>query len=236
MKIEVWSDYLCPFCYIGKRRLEQALEQFPHRDKVQLIFRSFELNPDAPVETNQNMEQLLAQKYGITLEQAKANNDQLALQAKTVGLDFRFETYIPTNSFDAHRLTHFAAVHGKEQAMSERLFQSVFTDSGNIGDRGYLADLAKEIGLNGEEAAAALAEGRYGDNVRAEEKEGETLGIRGVPFYVFNRKYAVSGAQSSEVFLNALNKAWEDENPLVLVHEETSGGICTDEACKLPEE
>ena len=236
MIIEIWSDYQCPFCYIGKRKLDQALAQFPHRDQVQKHYRSFELNPAASINTDLSMAQLLSAKYGMTEEQAKANNAQLAEQAKTVGLIFRFDTMVPANSYDAHRLTHFAAGKGKGEEMSERLFQAVFTESEHIGDRLTLVRLAEEVGLNGEEARAALNDGLFCDDVRAEEEEGANLGIRGVPFYVFNRKFAVSGAQSLEVFLNALNKAWEEEQPLVLVQDEAegTGSLCTDEACKPP--
>ncbi|MCQ6561041.1 DsbA family oxidoreductase [Paenibacillus mendelii] len=212
MKIEIWSDYLCPFCYIGKRKFENALVQFPHKDNVEVVFRSFELGPDAPKDPGLSMDQILASKYGMSLEQAKAANDNVASQAQTVGLTYHFDTMIPTNSFDAHRLTHYAAAQGKGAEMQERLFQAYFTDSSHIGDRETLAQLAAEIGLDRNEASAVLASDQYAQDVRADEQEGSQLGIKGVPFFVINRKYAVSGAQPSEVFLEALQKAWGEEH------------------------
>ncbi|UVI29632.1 DsbA family oxidoreductase [Paenibacillus spongiae] len=212
MKIEVWSDYLCPFCYIGKRKFENALAQFPHKDKVEVIYRSFELGPDSPKDPGVSMDQILASKYGMSLEQAKAANDNVASQAQTAGLTYHFDTMIPTNSFDAHRLTHYAAQQGKAPEMLERLFRAYFTDSLHIGDRETLARLAGEIGLDRNEAAAMLESGQYAQEVRADEQEGSRLGIKGVPFFVIDRKYGVSGAQPSEVFLEALQKAWNEDH------------------------
>jgi len=212
MKIEVWSDYLCPFCYIGKRKFENALVQFPHRDSVEVVFRSFELGPDAPRDPGISMDQILTSKYGMSLEQAKAANDNVASQAQTVGLTYHFDTMIPTNSFDAHRLTHYAAAQGKANEMQERLFQAYFTDSLHIGDRETLAQLGAETGLDRNEVSAMLASDQYAQDVRADEQEGSQLGIKGVPFFVINRKYAVSGAQPSEVFLEALQKAWSEDH------------------------
>lgn len=212
MKVEIWSDFVCPFCYIGKRRFEQAMQQLPNREDIEVIFRSFELDPQAEREMKIDVHDLLAAKYGMTREQAKAANENVVNQAKAVGLTYHFDTVIPTNSFDAHRLTHFAAKYGKMNEMAERLFKAYFTDSKHIGNRETLSELAAEVGLDKEEAAAVLAGNEYSDEVRADEDEGHRLGIRGVPFFVINRRYAVSGAQPSEVFLEALQKAWKEDH------------------------
>lgn len=212
MKVEIWSDFVCPFCYIGKRRFEQAMQQLPNREDIEVIFRSFELDPQAEREMKIDVHDLLAAKYGMTREQAKAANENVANQAKAVGLTYHFDTVIPTNSFDAHRLTHFAAKYGKMNEMAERLFKAYFTDSKHIGNRETLSELAAEVGLDKEEAAAVLVGNEYSDAVRADEDEGHRLGIRGVPFFVINRKYAVSGAQPSEVFLEVLQKAWKEDH------------------------
>jgi len=211
MQIEIWSDYACPFCYIGKRRFEAALEQFAHKSEVETIFKSFELDPGAERDMGIDVHDMLAKKYGMTREQAKANGQQVAAQAASIGLTYHFDTMIMTNTFDAHRLTHFAAAHGKADAMSERLFKAYFTDSKHLGDPETLASLAAEVGLDREEAAKMLAGDTFKQEVRADEQEGAGLGVRGVPFFVIDRKYAVSGAQPTEVFLQAMEKAWGEK-------------------------
>lgn len=210
MKIEVWSDFGCPFCYIGKRRLERALESFSHRDEIELVYRSFELDPGAPKDTESSIHELLAVKYGLSLEQAKESNRNVAQQAQTEGLTYNFDTIIPTNTFDAHRLAHYAGEQGKAKEMTERLFQAYFTDSLHIGDRDTLVRLAEEVGLDGAAVREVLEQNTYADAVREDENEARRLGIRGVPFFVLHGKYAVSGAQPLEIFQGALLRAWED--------------------------
>ncbi|MEC2344795.1 DsbA family oxidoreductase [Paenibacillus barengoltzii] len=210
MKIEVWSDFGCPFCYIGKRRLERALESFSHRDEIELVYRSFELDPGAPKDTESSIHELLAVKYGLSLEQAKESNRNVAQQAQTEGLTYNFDTTIPTNTFDAHRLAHYAGEQGKAKEMTERLFRAYFTDSLHIGDRDTLVRLAEEVGLDGAAVREVLEQNTYADAVREDENEARRLGIRGVPFFVLRGKYAVSGAQPLEIFQGALLRAWED--------------------------
>lgn len=238
MKVEIWSDYVCPFCYIGKRKFEIGLEQFAHKDKVETVFRSFELDPSADPHANESTHSMLASKYGMSLEQAKATSIDVAKQAAAVGLTFNFESMVNTNTFDAHRLVHFAAEQGKEKEMSERLFKAYFTDNDNVGNREKLAELAADVGLNPTAVADMLATSQFADAVRGQEEEGSRLGIRGVPFYVIDRKYAVSGAQPPEVFLETLNKAWEEKYPtLVQVNQADQDALCTDGVCvpKAPE-
>lgn len=229
MKIEIWSDFMCPFCYIGKRRFETALERFGNKDKVEIVYRSFELDPNARRDVDYDVYDMLASKYGMSRDEAKAMNDNVSKQAQDLGLTYRMDTMVLTNTFDSHRLTHLAARYGKMQEMAERLFHAYFTESRHIGDHQTLASLAAEIGLDPNEAAGMLASEEFTHEVRAEEQEAAKLGIRGVPFFVINRKYAVSGAQPSEVFLNALQQAWEEERPITDLQQ--SGNGSADEAC-----
>ncbi|MCI1776144.1 MAG: DsbA family oxidoreductase [Paenibacillus lautus] len=235
MKVEIWSDFMCPFCYIGKRRFESALEQFPHKDQVEVVYRSFELDPNASYKPGVSMDELLAAKYGMSVEQAKAANANVTQQAAGVGLTYHMDRVIPANSFDAHRLVHFAAQHGKMKDMTERLFRAYFTDAENLEDKNLLADLAAEVGLEQEQAMAVLESDAFQSEVRADEAAATNLGIRGVPFFVLGGKYAVSGAQPLEVFTDALDNAYREANPLIMVNESDSNdGMCADGSCDLP--
>jgi len=237
MKVEIWSDFMCPFCYIGKRRFESALEQFPNKDQVEVVYRSFELDPNASYKPGVSMDELLASKYGMSLEQAKAANANVTQQAAGVGLTYHMDRIIPANSFDAHRLVHFAAQHGKMKEMTERLFYAYFTEGGNLEDKNLLSDLAAEVGLDREQAAATLDSDAFQTEVRADEAAASQLGIRGVPFFVLGGKYAVSGAQPLEVFTDALDKAYREANPLVMMNDSgDNGGMCTDGSCDLPDQ
>lgn len=210
MKVEVWSDFVCPFCYIGKRRFEMGLSQFEHQDKVEVVYRSFELDPNIAVDDNPPVHRMLASKYGMSEEQALDNLQQVTDQAATVGLQYHLDRAINTNTFAAHRLTHFAREHGKQEALTERLLKAYFTDGLHIGQYETLTNLAVEVGLPGEDAARVLEDGAFADNVRADEQDAARLGIQGVPFFVFNGKYGVSGAQPSETFLSALQTVWRE--------------------------
>ncbi|GMA49686.1 DSBA oxidoreductase [Alicyclobacillus contaminans] len=207
MKVEIWSDFVCPFCYMGKRHFEQALEQWPDKDKVEIIYRSFELDPSAPRNTGKSLHSVLAEKFGITVERARAMNADVARRAKAVGLDYHMDTIIPTNTFDAHRLMHFAAGKHRSVEMVERLFRAYFTDCKDIGDRDTLAELAGEVGLPQADVRDMLERGDYTREVRQDEREGQALGIHGVPCFVVDRVVAVSGAQPVEVFLDAFRRA-----------------------------
>jgi len=234
MNIEIWSDFVCPFCYIGKRRLEQALEQFPHRKDVTVVFRSFELDPNAPKETPLTIHEIIAQKYGITVEEAKRANADIGRQAEAVGLTFRFETMKPTNTFDAHRLAQYAKEKGKLQDVVEQLFFAYFTESKHISDRDVLLDIAEAAGLDRSETEAVLDGDRYTEQVREDEAEAAQLGVRGVPFFVLNRKYAISGTQPIEVFRQALEKVWEEEQQASSLQPlADEGGACTDGNCSI---
>jgi len=233
MRIDIWSDYACPFCYIGKRRLENALSQFPNRDQVEVVFRSFQLDPHAKLNETQSIHEMLASKYGMTIEKAKAMNAQLAEQAQDVGLDFQFDTMKHTNTFDSHRLSHFASSKGKGAEMSERLLRAYFTDSLNLGDRSVLATLAAEIGLDQAEVAAMLETDAYTADVNGDIEEGSRLNITGVPFFVFNNKYALSGAQPGPVFTEVLDTVWAEEQagPTLQVVGKGKSDVSTDDGC-----
>ncbi|MFE7062620.1 DsbA family oxidoreductase [Sutcliffiella sp. NPDC057660] len=235
MKIEVWSDFVCPFCYIGKRRLEEALEKFPQRDQVEVQYKSFELDPNAKRDTNLTIHEILAKKYGMPVSEAKKMSEGVAAQAATVGLQFNFDTNIPTNTFDAHRLAKLAEKKGKDHELTESLLKAHFTDSKHIGSLDFLKDLSAEIGLDVAEVEEVLSGNQYEQDVRADEAEAREIGVQGVPFFVINRKYAISGAQSVETFIQALEKVWEEENekPILKTFEsKDKTSYCSDEGCE----
>jgi len=234
MKVEIWSDFVCPWCYIGKRRFESALERFAGRDGVEVVYRSFELNPEAERDGNPGVIDMLAEKYGMSREQAAERVRMVTELAGNEGLVYHMDRAIQTNTFDAHRLAHFAAARGKLKEMTERLLKAHFTDSLHLGDSKVLADLAGEVGLDRAEALEALEGGAYAEQVRQDEREAAMLGVRGVPFFVFNRKYAVSGAQPAEVFARVLEQTWSEERPLVVAGEENEAAACGADGCELP--
>lgn len=211
MKIEIWSDVVCPFCYMGKRRLEIALEQFKGKDDVELVWHSFQLDPVAERDPGKDIYEHLAEKYGQTREWAKERNDELAAQAREIGLEYNFDRVIPANTFDAHRLIHLAAKHDLQAKAEQRLFAAYFTEGKDISDHDTLGRLGVEIGLDGKEVRDALGSSAYANEVKEDIEEAEALGIHGVPFFVFNRKYAISGAQPSHLFLETLEKVSEEE-------------------------
>jgi len=217
MQIEIWSDVMCPFCYIGKRKFEAALNQFPDKQNVELIWKSFQLAPDMKTDTSKNINQYLALHKGITLQEAKAMNDRVTQMAAKVGLVYNFDKAIVANSFNAHRFSHFAKQNGKQNEAEEQLFKAYFTDGKNTDDFLTLIQLGEEIGLDTVALKKALESNMYADEVKADIHEARKVGVRGVPFFVFDRKYAVSGAQETQVFLQTLEKSyneWLKEHPL----------------------
>jgi predicted DsbA family dithiol-disulfide isomerase len=233
MKIEVWSDFVCPFCYIGKRRLENALAQFPHREQVQVEFKSFELDPNSPKYSGKSIHEALAAKYGMTVEQAKKTNEGVGQHAASVGLTFNFDEMKPTNTFDAHRLAKFAKEKGKEAEMTEKLLYAYFTESKEISDHETLADIAEATGLDREEALHILQDkNAFANDVRIDEGIAQQYGISGVPYFIINQKYAISGAQPPETFANALQKVWEEENASTPKFQDLSGESAEDASCE----
>ncbi len=208
LTVEVWSDVVCPFCYIGKRELEAALSRFAHKDSVVVVWRSFELDPNAPANSGESTYSMLSRKYGMTLEQARVRSAGVKERAETLGLHYDFDKTVVGNSFDAHRLLQFAKTKGKGDAMKERLLKAYFTEGRHISDHATLRDLATEVGLQEAEVSAVLASTAYANEVRSDEQEARQLRITGVPFFVLDRRLGVSGAQSSDHFLQALEQAW----------------------------
>jgi len=206
LAVEIWSDVVCPWCYVGKRRFEKALEGFAHRDDVEVTWRSFELDPQAPPQREHTSAEHLASKYGLSLEQAEGTNAQMTELAADEGLEYHLDRTKGGNSFAAHRLIQRAVEDGRQDAMKERLMRAYFTDGEAIGDHDTLVRLAGEVGVDGQ---AALTDERYADGVRADEELAARIGIRGVPYFVLDRRYGVSGAQPPELLLQALEKAVE---------------------------
>lgn len=210
---------MCPFCYIGKRRFEQALEQFDHKDEVEIEWKSFQLNPNMVTDVTLNINQYLADIKGITLDHAKQMNNQVTQMAAEVGLTYDFDKAIVANSFDAHRFAHLAKVNGLGDEAEEALFNAYFTKGKNIADHDTLAELGESIGLDKAEVHHTLAGNKFGINVQQDIAQAQQLGIRGVPFFVMDNKYGVSGAQAVPTFLETLEKAyneWAESKPATL--------------------
>jgi predicted DsbA family dithiol-disulfide isomerase len=210
LTVDIWSDVVCPWCYIGKRRFEAALEGFEHRDDVTVLWHSFELDPDAPPVAAGRSAERLAEKYGMSVEEAAGRQAEITTLAAQDGLTYDLAESRGGNTFDAHRLIHLAAEHGLGDATMERLMSAYFSEREPIGDRDTLQRLAAEVGLPAEEVREVLDGERYADAVRADERAATQVGIRGVPFFVLGRKYGVSGAQPAEVLRQALQQAWDE--------------------------
>lgn len=216
MKIEIWSDVVCPFCYIGKRELEKALAQFPDREKIEIEWKSFELAPDVEYDPKKSVYQYLAEKYGYSLEQSKASHDQLAARAKGLGLEYNFDKAVMANTMLAHQLLHFAKEQGKQNEAEELLFRAYFTEGKNLEDIPTLVKIGVTLGFDAAALKSALENGDYVNQVNLDIAESRQIGVRGVPFFLFDGKYVVSGAQEHDTFLGALEQSfgeWQAENP-----------------------
>ena len=207
MKIEIWSDFACPYCYIGKRKLEEALKDFPELQDVNIVFKSFELDATAVSETIMNTKNRLMKKYGKSELQANQMIDSIIQEAAHVGLDLHYDTAQYTNTFDAHRVTKYAQSKGKEKELLEKLFYAYFNDNKQLSSFEVLTDISTEIGLNREEVEKVLKNNDFATNVRMDESEAQMKGIRSVPFFVIDEKYPISGAQPVEVFKKIIKKA-----------------------------
>jgi predicted DsbA family dithiol-disulfide isomerase len=211
LTVEIWSDVVCPWCYIGKRRFESALARFPHADEVEVTFRSFELDPSAPVQSEGSGPERLPAKYGVTVDEARAMNARVTEVAAGEGLEYDLDSTRSGNTFDAHRLLHLAAAHGVQPEAKERLMEAYFSEGEPISDPDALVRLVASVGVPEDEARAVLEGDRFAAEVRDDEQLGAQLGIRGVPFFVLGRRYGVSGAQPADALLGALGQAWEDD-------------------------
>jgi predicted DsbA family dithiol-disulfide isomerase len=210
MKIEIWSDVMCPFCYIGKRKFERALSQFPQRENVDIVWKSFQLNPYLVTDPSKNTTAHLAESKGWTLDYAKGMTNHVTQVAEQVGLHFDFDKAVVANSFDAHRFSAFAKTKGLQDAAEEALFKAYFTEGKNTADHATLMQLGENIGLNAVEIKEMLDSDAFSDEVKRDIHEAQQLGIRGVPFFLLEEKYAVSGAQDSAVFLQALTQTYKE--------------------------
>ncbi|HEX7004228.1 MAG TPA: DsbA family oxidoreductase [Trueperaceae bacterium] len=208
MRVEIWTDIICPWCYLGKRRMETALSRFPHAEQVELMGRSFELDPGAPRRYEVSLDEMLAGKYGVGLERARAMNEQVTELAKGEGLEYRLDVARPGNTFDAHRLLHLAEGLGRRSELEERFMRGYFSEGKAIGDHEVLAGMAKEVGLDESAVREVLAGEAFANAVRADESRARRLGANGVPFFVVDGRYGVSGAQPSDLLLELLQKAW----------------------------
>lgn len=234
MKIEVWSDVACPFCYIGERHLELALESFAHRDQVQVVPRSFELDPAAEPGVHKRMDEALAAKFGTSTAQVAAMQRGIADKSHAVGLDFDTTNASTANTFDAHRLVHLAEQQGKGKQLLFALMRGYFANGLKAGDYEALAAVAVDVGLDEARVKQVLAGDEFAADVRADEQTAGTLGITGVPFFLIDGKYAVSGAQPVAAFESALDQVWAAEHPIQMVGDADAGAVCTDDSCAVP--
>lgn len=212
LKIEIWSDIMCPFCYIGKRNLEQALERFEDRNLIEIEWKSFQLDPTIPedVDPKTDVYTFLADRKGISMEQSKQMHEHVVQLAKNAGLDYRFDKAVVANSLKAHRMIQLAKTKGLGDAAEERLFSAYFTEGMNFGDVETLKQIGSEIGLSEADVSESLSNETYLRKVEQDIVEAQQIGVRGVPFFVFNRKFAVSGAQPVDAFVGALEQSVAD--------------------------
>ncbi len=219
MKVEIWSDVMCPFCYIGKKKFEQGLAQFSNPQSIEIEWKSFQLMPELEAGTSTKIEELLVEKRGYSPSQIQQMNARVQEMGMEVGIDFQFDKILGVNTLDAHRFLHFAQAQGKSNEAEEALFYAYFTEGKNVGDLQVLHSIGEYIGLDAESLQQTLENNQYLDAVENDIYEAQQVGVRGVPFFVFDRKYAVSGAQDPSVFLNTMTQSyaeWQKENSSTL--------------------
>lgn len=230
MKIEIWSDVMCPFCYIGKRHFEKALEAFPGKEDIEVEWKSFQLNPDMETEPGKHINEYLAEKKGWTIEQARQANEYVTGMAAAAGLQYDMDRAVVANSFDAHRMIQLAKQAGVGDAMEENLFRAYFTEGRNIADHATLVELAGRAGVDQTKAAEVLSGKELADAVEQDIYEAQQISVRGVPFFVLNDRYAVSGAQPVEAFAGALETAWKEwkqDRPALQNLQGNDGDTCS---------
>ncbi|MFD7698451.1 DsbA family oxidoreductase [Streptomyces caelestis] len=235
MRVEIWSDIACPWCYVGKARFEKALAAFPHREQVEVVHRSFELDPGRARDDVQPVISMLTRKYGMSEAQAEAGEDNLGTQAAAEGLPYHTRGRDHGSTFDMHRLLHFARERGRQVELLDLLYRANFAEERSVfNDDERLVELAGAAGLDTDAVRGVLADPRaYADEVRADEREAAQLGASGVPFFVLDRKYGVSGAQPAEVFTQALTRAWGERPPLTMVDGDAQA--CGPDGCAVPQ-
>lgn len=229
MKIEIWSDIMCPFCYIGKRRLESALRDFEFSDKIEIEWKSFLLNPDMVTDPEKSTLEYLSETKGWSLDQTQQITQQVVDMAKEEGLTYHMDKTVVANAKNAHRLLQLTKTIGKGDVMKERLLKAYFTEGKNIDDRATLLQLALEVDLVKESVEACLDSEEFLDKVEQDIYESKLIGVRGVPFFVLDRKFGISGAQPKEAFAETIEKAWKEylkTNPVLEVIENQDGSSC----------
>ncbi len=233
MRVEIWSDVVCPWCYVGKRRFEAALARFEHRDRVEVVWRAFELDPSAPPERQGAYAERLATKYRVDATEARAMIDRMVSAGAADGLELRFDRARPGNTFDAHRLLHLAAERGVQDDLKERFLLATFTEGEPISDHGTLARLAAQVGLDADEVVAVLAGDAYVAEVRADERLAAQLDVTGVPFFVVDGRYALPGAQPPDLLLRVLERARDEAHRQAMVVGGEIAAGCDGDACEV---
>lgn len=235
MKIEIWSDIVCPFCYIGKRRIENALKDHPHADKIEVEWKTFLLNPDMVSDPTKKNVEYLAEIKGWSLEQAKQITQQVVDMAAQEGLEYNMDQAVVANPKDAHRVIQYAKTQGLGDAMKERFLKAYFTEGKNIADFETIKTLAVETGLDADKVKEVLDSGEYAEKIQYDIYESQQLGVRGVPFFVLDGKYGISGAQHPDVFKETLDKAWsnyaQENSPLEMVNSDSKDACDIDGEC-----
>lgn len=238
MKVEIWSDVMCPFCYIGKRHFEKAIENLPFKNEVEIEWKSFQLNPEYQNTNNEDLYTYLARSKGMSVAQAKQMTTQVVAMAENVGLNIDFDTNVPANSFDAHRLIHYAASKGLQDQAEEALFHAHFMEGKNIAKADVLMEIAKSLGLDAAETLSILKSDDFAEGVRYDIYESQQLGVRGVPYFVFDRKYALSGAQPIDAFEGALTQSfteWKATQPQTQLTSlnKNDDAVCDENGCEV---
>lgn len=234
MRIEIWSDVVCPWCYIGKRRLEKALATFEHADEVVITWRSYQLDPSAPTEPTHTVAEWLGAKYGGGADGGRQMIDRVEAVAAEEGLLFRHHSSLRVNTLDAHRLIHLALADGGPELqgrLKEALLSAYFVETVNVADHHELTRIAIEVGLEPARIAEVLAGTAYADAVEQDIREAASLGANGVPFYVIDRKFGVSGAQAAEAFTGVLERAWAESHPTLVGLVEAPANVCGPDGC-----
>lgn len=238
MKVEIWSDVMCPFCYIGKRHFEKAIENLPFKNEVEIEWKSFQLNPEYQNTDNEDLYTYLARSKGMSVAQAKQMTTQVVAMAENVGLNIDFDTNVPANSFDAHRLIHYAASKGLQDQAEEALFHAHFMEGKDIAKADVLIEIAKSLGLDTAETLNILKSDDFAEGVRYDVYESQQLGVRGVPYFVFDRKYALSGAQPIDAFEGALTQSfteWKAAQPAAPFTSlnKNNDAVCDENGCEI---
>lgn len=231
MRIDIWSDVVCPWCYIGKRRLEAALARFPHRDEVEIVWHSFQLDPSAPTQPTETATEMLSRKYRMSPDQAAAAQGQVISLAAEEGMTWQHERSLHLNTLDAHRLLHLAREEGLQDELKEAFLRGYFSQARNLADHAELRRIAVETGLNAVRVEEVLGSQEFADEVEADVRRAAAYGATGVPFFVVDERYGVSGAQPVELFTQVLEEAWSQAHPAIQLVGAPGTGAAEDQVC-----